>query len=399
MRSTRHRIRTEPFRRPRPGPEIRWRRPSRRRSRAWPFTRTTCATAHGSRIPLPCSAAATGIPRCSSSTPRSWRPSGRRWCRPASSPCSTWEPLLPARSKPYKPASRRVKRRNWPPTNRRPAAACRRRRRRHPSSRTTTPPWRPSAQWPRAHSSANYKGMAMTTFSARVLSAALATVSAGLYCAAPALADDSSQNSSPNTVRIGLYSVFFHVDADDLSGPFVPPGANLDARNVETLYLAYVRTLSSRFDVELAGGYPPLQKTVGKGPATLGSVPYDGQVIATARWIGPTGLLENKFLSENSMFRPYIGAGLNYTTFYDRNSTAQRNAISGGPTRLSLTSSVGPAGTVGVRYNIAGNWHAIASYSVSKVSTDLSADTAGEIRTTHINFGPQALVVAVGYSF
>jgi outer membrane protein len=236
--------------------------------------------------------------------------------------------------------------------------------------------------------------MAMTTFSVRILSAAIATVSAGLYCAAPALADDS-----PNSARIGLYSVFYHVSADDLSGPFVPPGANLDANNVETLYLAYVRTLSSRFDVELAAGYPPLQKTVGKGPAALGSVPYDGQVIATARWLAPTVLLEYKFLSENSRWRPYIGVGVNYTAFYDRNSTAQGNAVSGGPTKLSLTSSVGPAGTAGVAYNIAGHWHAYASYSISKVSTDLTADTAGVIRTTHINFGPQALVVSVGYSF
>ena len=234
----------------------------------------------------------------------------------------------------------------------------------------------------------------MTTFSVRILSAAIATVSAGLYCAAPALADDS-----PNSARIGLYSVFYHVSADNLSGPFVPPGANLDAKNVETLYLAYVRTLSSRFDVELTAGYPPLQKTVGKGPATLGSVPYDGQVIATARWLAPTVLLEYKFLSENSRWRPYIGVGVNYTAFYDRNSTAQGNAVSGGPTKLSLTSSVGPAGTAGVAYNIAGHWHAYASYSISKVSTDLTADTAGIIRTTHINFGPQALVVSVGYSF
>jgi outer membrane protein len=236
--------------------------------------------------------------------------------------------------------------------------------------------------------------MAMTTFSVRILSAAIATVSAALYCAAPALADDS-----PNSARIGLYSVFYHVSADDLSGPFVPPGANLDANNVETLYLAYVRTLSSRFDVELAAGYPPLQKTVGKGPATLGSVPYDGQVIATARWLAPTVLLEYKFLSENSRWRPYIGVGVNYTAFYDRDSTAQGNAVSGGPTKLSLTSSVGPAGTAGVSYNIAGHWHAYASYSISKVSTDLTADTGGIIRTTHINFGPQALVVSVGYSF
>jgi outer membrane protein len=236
--------------------------------------------------------------------------------------------------------------------------------------------------------------MAMTTFSVRILSAAIATVSAGLYCAAPALADDS-----PNSARIGHYSVFYQVSADDLSGPFVPPGANLDANNVETLYLAYVRTLSSRFDVELAAGYPPLQKTVGKGPATLGSVPYDGQVIATARWLAPTVLLEYKFLSENSRWRPYIGVGVNYTAFYDRDSTAQGNAVSGGPTKLSLTSSVGPAGTAGVSYNIAGHWHAYASYSISKVSTDLTADTGGIIRTTHINFGPQALVVSVGYSF
>src|SRR5277367_3256435 len=194
-----------------------------------------------------------------------------------------------------------------------------------------------------------------------------------LFCAAPAPADDVPSNSA----RIGLYSVFYHVSADDLSGPYVPAGANIDAKNVETVYLAYVRRLSSHFDVELTLGYPPLQKTVGKGPATLGSVPYDGQVIATARWIAPTLLLEYQFLSENSKFRPYIGAGVNYTNFYDRNSTAQGNAASGGPTKLSLTSSVGPVGTVGLAYNIAGNWNFYASYSATRVNTKLNADTAG----------------------
>jgi outer membrane protein len=226
--------------------------------------------------------------------------------------------------------------------------------------------------------------------------AALALLAASAFVAAPAPADDSTP---ANSARIGLYSVFYHVSADDLSGPYVPPGANIDAKNVETLYLAYVRSLSEHFDAELALGYPPLQKTVGKGPATLGSVPYDGQVIATARWIAPTVLLEYVFLDENSTWRPYIGAGVNFTTFYDRDSTAAGNAASGGPTKLSLTPSVGPAATAGVNWHIAGNWHAYGSYSWSKVKTDLTADTAGVIRTTRINFGPQALVLSVGYSF
>jgi outer membrane protein len=235
----------------------------------------------------------------------------------------------------------------------------------------------------------------MTIFSVRIRSAALAVVATSIYCAAPALADDVPSNSA----RIGLYSVFYHVTADDLSGPYVPPGANIDAKNVNTLYLGYVRRLSPHFDVELTLGYPPLQKTVGKGPATLGSVPYNGQVIATARWLAPTVLVEYVFLDENSKWRPYIGAGINYTSFYDRNSTAQGDAASGGPTKLSLTSSVGPVGTVGLDYHIANNWHLYASYSASQVKSKLRADTAGVIRTTHISFGPQALVVSVGYSF
>jgi outer membrane protein len=235
----------------------------------------------------------------------------------------------------------------------------------------------------------------MTIFSARIRTAALAVLATSIYCAAPALADDVPSNSA----RIGLYSVFYHVTADDLSGPYVPPGANIDAKNVNTLYLGYVRRLSPHFDVELTLGYPPLQKTVGKGPATLGSVPYNGQVIATARWLAPTVLVEYVFLDENSKWRPYIGAGINYTSFYDRNSTAQGDAASGGPTKLSLTSSVGPVGTVGLDYHIANNWHLYASYSASQVKSKLRADTAGVIRTTHISFGPQALVVSVGYSF
>ena len=215
-----------------------------------------------------------------------------------------------------------------------------------------------------------------------------------LGCAS-ALADDVPSNN----VRLGSETVFYHTSADDLAGPYVPPGVNFEAENLETLYMAYVRRLSSRFDVEFALGYPPLVKIKGSGPQELGSVPYNGQVVASARWIAPTLFVEYKFMSENSLLRPYIGVGVNYTTFYDRNSTAQGNAASGGPTKLAMTASVGVAGTVGVSYHVSGHWSVYGSYSAAQVKTSLAAYTGGVVRTTNLSFGPQVLVIAAGYSF
>jgi outer membrane protein len=179
----------------------------------------------------------------------------------------------------------------------------------------------------------------------------------------------------------------------------VPPGVNLKLKDLFTPYFAYVRRLTGHVSVELAIGAPPVTKTVGKGPAQLGSVPYNGQVISTARWFAPTLLLQYNFLDESSPLRPYIGIGLNYTRFYDRISTPAGNAASGGPTSISLPTSVGPAGTVGLSYRITRHFSVYASYSISQVNTRLTADTAGVLRTAHIEFGPRAAVVAAGYSF
>jgi outer membrane protein len=203
----------------------------------------------------------------------------------------------------------------------------------------------------------------------------------------------------PNDVRIGLYSVFYHASADDITGPYVPAGVNLTAENLETLYVGIVRHLPDDFALELALGYPPLSKVKGSGPATVGSVPYDGQVISSARWISPTLLFEYNFLPDTAKLRPYLGLGVNYTTFYDRTSTVAGNEASGGPTRISLTSAVGPAVTAGLTYRINDRWHLHASYGWSQVKTRFTGDTDGYERSTHISFNPSALIVSGGYSF
>ncbi|MBV8210007.1 MAG: outer membrane beta-barrel protein [Burkholderiaceae bacterium] len=223
------------------------------------------------------------------------------------------------------------------------------------------------------------------------------TMALGVCLAALACAPAFAQQS--NTVFVGIYSVYYHVHADDVSGPFTPPGLNADVNNVETLYLAYVRRLSTHFQVEFAAGVPPNTDTIARGPAFVGSVPYNGQTIGHVSWFAPSLLLHYVFFDDSAHWRPYVGAGVNFTHFFDREINGNGQAVFGGPTSISLTNSVGPAVSLGMRYEPDPHWKVIASVNAARVKSDLTADTAGIIRRTTVDFRPIAIVFAMGYSF
>jgi outer membrane protein len=224
--------------------------------------------------------------------------------------------------------------------------------------------------------------------------AALSTTGLGT-----ARAQDAQDAPLLDEVRAGAYYVHYNLSADDLSGPFTPPGINLSVDDVATVYLAYVRRLDDHWSVEFAGGIPPQTHTRGQGPATLGSVPYAGQEIATAKWFSPSVLLDYTFLDPSYALRPYAGAGLNVTHFYDLESTPAGLAANGGPTSAHLTNSWGPAATLGVGWRLTDRISAYASYSLARVNSHYTADTSGVVRETHIHFNPQAWVVSMGYAF
>lgn len=202
-----------------------------------------------------------------------------------------------------------------------------------------------------------------------------------------------------NEIRVGMYFLQYHVNANDLQGTYVPPGVNLDVNGVSTPYFAYLRRLSPHWVGQLAAGIPPKTETVGKGPATVGSVPFDGQVVSTAKWFSPSLIMNYVFRDESETWRPYLGLGINYTKFYDLESTAAGNAANGGPTAISLTSSLGPVVTAGIRWHIKDRWSAYASYDYAYVKSDYTGNTAGVIRTTTVRFNPTTLVVSIGFAF
>ena len=225
------------------------------------------------------------------------------------------------------------------------------------------------------------------------------TIAFGILAASAAAGAYADEDRLPNSLRVGAYYVWYDTQADDLKGPYVPAGVNIKLKDLVTPYFAYVRTLTNHFSLELALGAPPVTKTVGKGPAKLGSVPFNGETIVTARWFAPTLLLEYNFFDESARLRPFIGAGINYTRFYSRQSTPAGNAVGGGPTSIGLTTSVGPAVTTGLSFRVTRHFYLYGSVSASEVDSDLTANTAGVIRKTHVSFGPRALVLSAGYVF
>jgi outer membrane protein len=199
-----------------------------------------------------------------------------------------------------------------------------------------------------------------------------------------------------NSIAIGYADLTIHSDSGNLTsnGPaFLTPPAGLRIDSAQTLMIDYVRRIDERWDAEVALGLPPKHDVRGTGALA----PYG--VLAKVKQAGPTFFLNYKFGSDSDKLRPYVGVGLNYTRFYDGESTAANNLAAGGPTQIRLKDSFGYALQTGLNYHLDQRWHVHAGIVVADVETDLTATTGSIARKTHIDFRPIVYTVGVGYSF
>lgn len=215
-------------------------------------------------------------------------------------------------------------------------------------------------------------------------------------CAALTLASFAAWGQQ-NTIKLGVAHLDIRSQADNLSSngpPFLTPQpAGLSVGDATTLLVSYIRKLDDHWDLDLEAGLPPSHDTNGVG--TL--APFG--VISKVKQAGPTLFVNYNFGAPDSKFRPFVGLGINYTHFYDGESTASGNLASGGPTKIELSDSWGPAAQIGASYQLAPNWSLIGSIAMAKVKSDLTATTGSIRRTTTIDFRPVVYTLAVGYSF
>ncbi len=241
--------------------------------------------------------------------------------------------------------------------------------------------------------------MSMTSKS-RVLHSALAALLA-VTALLPLAAQAGGDGDDNWFFRFGGERVIFHDKNAGFQGPGIPPGAQLQTQteDLSTVYLSLAHTLSTHVEIEAVLGIPPDFKVHARGPASLGSLPYNGQPASSGKQAAPALVINYNFNQPGDFYRPYLGAGLVYSHFYDIQVTPQTNAANGGPTSLTYSDSLGLLVVAGVSFRLADHWRGNLSVTHADVRPSVTSHTLGVDRTNSYDLGPIVFTGALSFGF
>ena len=113
----------------------------------------------------------------------------------------------------------------------------------------------------------------------------------------------------------------------------------------------------------------------------------------------PPTLTLNYFLGNaGSAIRPYLGIGVNYTTFFDKSLSSQARSELGASS-LDLDDSYGLASRAGIDWNLSENWMLNASMWKIDIDTDASFNSALGKVSADVDIDPWVYMVSLGYRF
>jgi len=203
----------------------------------------------------------------------------------------------------------------------------------------------------------------------------LVAVLAVMTSLAPIAAQAQSSSGNPWMVRVRAVDLLW---ANGQSGSVVQ-GANVKAKDqiIPELDVSYFFT--KNIAAELVLTYPQ-------------SIQIDagGNKLGTIKALPPSLLLQYHF-TDFGAFKPYVGAGVNYTIF------SSRNNLSGGAYSVD-SSSFGAVGQVGMDYMFDKNWGLNVDLKYAIMSTNVT-DTATGANVGKLTLNPWMPAVGVTYKF
>ena len=223
------------------------------------------------------------------------------------------------------------------------------------------------------------KKSVQAAFAAVLLSSvALPALAADLPNLKPGLALATAQ--SPWMIRVRALGVLPQGGAS-LAGAPAGYGVSITNSVVPELDISYFFT--KNIAAELILGVTP--HTV-KGTGSLAAF---GSIVSTTA-LPPTLTLQYHF-TEFGAFKPYVGVGVNFTTYF--NTTTKNAALA----PMSIFPSWGVAGQVGFDYMIDQHWG--FNVDVKKIMMQPNVRLAGGAITGHVNINPWIIGAGVTYRF
>ncbi|MGG4607095.1 outer membrane protein OmpW [Providencia sp. Me31A] len=140
------------------------------------------------------------------------------------------------------------------------------------------------------------------------------------------------------------------------------------------------------------------------GVELLAATPFEHKVslgdygnIASVKHLPPTLMAQYYFGSKEDKLRPYLGAGVNYTFFFDEkfNSTGKSMQL----TDLDLSSSWGFAAQAGMDYMLTDNWMLNASLWWMDIDTEVKFKAGGQQTKIDTRLDPFVFMFGAGYRF
>lgn len=184
-------------------------------------------------------------------------------------------------------------------------------------------------------------------------------------------------------VRAGVAYVSPTGESDELTS--IAGGAKVEADDAASFGINFTYMATDNIGVELLAAWPFSHDIEAKGSiAGLGTV-------AETDHLPPTVTVQWHFMPSSNI-RPFVGAGVNYTTFFN---TDTKGALEG--VGLDLDSSWGLAAEAGVDIDINSDWFVSAQVWYMDINTD--ATLGDGIGTYEVEIDPWVGMIGIGTKF
>jgi len=209
----------------------------------------------------------------------------------------------------------------------------------------------------------------------------LGVLAAAVMVAAPAV---QAYEAGDFIGRVGAATVVPDASSDPITN--LSANARVDVDNNTQLGLTMTYMLTDQLGLGVLAATPFSHDIKGAGDlASLGK-------LAETKHLPPTVTLQYFPMPSGSKFQPYVGAGVNYTVFFDEKTSG---ALAG--TDIKLDDSFGLAAEVGMDYMLTENIGVNAA--LWYIDIDTEAKIAAANQTIDVSIDPLVYMVGVSYKF